>query len=59
VTERLVAGCLDCERDLEHCHGTWIEHRRGAGECTVSLCEVEVEGHAVVVDCVEIHGDCS
>ena len=54
-----IAGCLDCDRELHHCHGTWIEHRDGTGECTLTHCVVEIEGHDVVVDCVEVHFDCA
>lgn len=52
-------GCIDCDSGLEHCHGTWIHHRDGTGECTVTHCHVEIEGHAVVIDCIEVHVDCA
>lgn len=58
MSERRVAGCVECDGDLDHCHGTWIAHRDGTGECTVTHCHAEVDGHTIVIDCVEVHVDC-
>ncbi|SDJ27420.1 hypothetical protein SAMN05444695_12114 [Rhodococcus triatomae] len=49
--------CLECTADLDHCHGTLIEHRDALAECTDPECvSLAGERHPLVVSCAEIDG---
>jgi hypothetical protein len=48
MSGRTVAAvlCLDCSRDLDHCHGTWLVVD---DLCTDPGCRLPLEAHALVV----------
>jgi hypothetical protein len=56
---RAVPGCGGCSRGWVHCHGTWVLHTDGTGECTDGEhCPVPAEGHEAVLDCWEVDSRC-
>lgn len=51
--------CLSCLADLDHCHGTLIQHEDTFVECTDSGCtDFDVARHRLTVSCEEIDGAC-
>jgi hypothetical protein len=47
MTRRVtVAPCLDCRRDLDHCHDAWLVLEE---VCADPGCRLPVEAHALVV----------
>jgi hypothetical protein len=46
--------CLDCDNDLEHCHGTAIVHLEGVSECSDDPgCPLNAELHLFIHRCDE------
>jgi len=44
-------SCLDCARDLDHCHGAFVRHADGTVECTDPACvDTGHERHGLVVE---------
>jgi hypothetical protein len=51
--------CVECEQDLEHCHGTAIVHFDRSGDCAEDpSCRLAVEQHLFVVSCAEVECRC-
>ncbi|MGH3450565.1 MAG: hypothetical protein ACRDQW_07515 [Haloechinothrix sp.] len=52
--------CARCSSDLEHCHGTIVEHADGFVECTEPACQ-DADGlrHAFVIECSMVEGGCA
>lgn len=50
--------CRDCDRDLAHCHGTYVEHEDGSWECTAPGCVGPALAHRWVVSCQELCAEC-
>jgi hypothetical protein len=58
LAERTVAACADCAAELDHCHGSLINHDDGTVECTNSRCaDLDSARHALRPSCVEF-ADC-
>lgn len=53
-----MATCLDCRRELAHCHATWVRHRDGHEECLVLSCDLDGDAHVIVVSCTELDPTC-
>jgi hypothetical protein len=52
--------CLDCERELDHCHGTLVVHLDGVVECTDAHClEMHVALHELVLQCDQVGTPCT
>ena len=52
--------CLDCLADLDHCHGTLIQHEDTVLECSDADCaDFDVARHRLTVSCEAIDGGCS
>lgn len=52
-------GCTDCLAELDHCHGTLVEHHDGDPECTDSACgDLDRRRHDLISDCEIILGGC-
>jgi hypothetical protein len=48
VTRRVsVVACLDCSRDLDHCHDAWLLVDE---VCADPDCRLPIEAHAVVLE---------
>lgn len=59
MTAPMMSDCAGCSREWQHCHGTWIEHAAGVGECSdQAFCEVAPEGHTHVVLCGDVSDRC-
>ncbi|NLG55618.1 MAG: hypothetical protein GX542_08220 [Rhodococcus sp.] len=58
VRDGAAFSCRDCAADIDHCHGTLIEHRDALAECTDPQC-VSLAGdrHRLVTACAELD-DC-
>lgn len=52
------ARCRGCDEDLEHCHGTFVEHEDGGWECTAPQCAGPTVVHRWVVRCQELGVGC-
>lgn len=52
-------GCRACAADLDHCHGTVIEHLLHPAECTADGC-VDHAGdrHWSLLDCTQVACGC-
>jgi hypothetical protein len=51
--------CIECEQDLEHCHGTAIVHFDGSADCAEDTgCHLIVEQHLFAISCTEVDCDC-
>lgn len=55
--------CLDCVRELDHCHGTLIVHLDGSFDCTADHTDAEcpelhIARHGLVIDCQELSAGC-
>ena len=56
----IIEVCVECEQDLEHCHGTAIVHFDGLVDCADDPgCRLTVEHHLSVVSCVELECLCA
>jgi hypothetical protein len=52
--------CVECEQDLEHCHGTAIVHFDGSADCTEDPgCHLAADHHIFVISCVEVECSCA
>ncbi|HJQ47720.1 MAG TPA: hypothetical protein VJ870_15590 [Amycolatopsis sp.] len=52
--------CLDCLADLDHCHGTLIQHEDTFAECTDPGCShLDVVRHRLTLACAEIGCACT
>ncbi|MBK1784265.1 hypothetical protein [Prauserella cavernicola] len=52
--------CTSCLRELDHCHGTLVQHVADATECTDLGCtDFEVVRHSLVIDCESVDGGCA
>jgi hypothetical protein len=56
----MISGtCPECRQDLEHCHGTAIQHCDGSAECSDDQdCQLPGELHLFLVPCAEVGCDC-
>jgi hypothetical protein len=56
----MISGtCPDCRQDLEHCHGTAIEHCDGSADCSDDPgCQLPGELHLFLISCAEVSCDC-
>jgi hypothetical protein len=55
----IIEACVECDQDLEHCHGTAIVHFDGSADCTEDPgCRLIVEQHLWVIACAEVDCDC-
>jgi hypothetical protein len=53
----IIHACAECQDDLEHCHGTAIEHLDGAADCSDDPdCRLGAGLHLFVISCAEV--DC-
>ena len=51
--------CPECRQDLEHCHGTAIEHCDGSADCSDDPnCQLPGELHLFLISCAEVGCDC-
>ena len=54
-----MSSCLDCDRDVDHCHGTLVMHSDRTVECTNAACELgDLLRHVFVIDCAAVPGGC-
>lgn len=52
--------CPECRQDLEHCHGTAIEHCDGSADCSDDPdCQLPGELHLFLISCAEVGCDCA
>ena len=52
--------CPECRLDLEHCHGTAIEHYDGSADCSDDPdCQLPGELHLFLISCAEVGCDCA
>lgn len=52
--------CSDCAAELDHCHGTLIEHHDDGFECSEADCvDIDLVRHELRVDCGSIVGSCA
>lgn len=52
-------ACANCTAELDHCHGTLLEHHDGAIECTEGDCaNLDQLRHDLMVTCESIVGEC-
>ena len=52
--------CPECREDLEHCHGTAIEHCDGAADCSDDPgCGLPADLHLFVIPCADVGCDCT
>ena len=52
--------CIECEQDLEHCHGTAIVHFDGSADCAEdSGCYLAADQHLFVISCDEVECRCA
>ena len=57
--QELEPGCAPCGRAWDHCHGSWVLHTDGTGECTdVEGSHLPPETHDVVLPCCEVDSGC-
>lgn len=56
----MISGtCPECRQDLEHCHGTAIEHCDGSADCSDDPgCQLPGEVHLFLIPCAEVGCDC-
>ena len=56
----MISGtCPECRQDLEHCHGTAIEHCDGSADCSDDPdCQLPGEVHLYLIPCAEVGCDC-
>ncbi len=56
----MISGtCPECRQDLEHCHGTAIEHCDGSADCSDDPgCQLPGELHLFLISCAEVSCDC-
>jgi hypothetical protein len=56
----MISGtCPECRQDLEHCHGTAIEHCDGSADCSDDPnCQLPGELHLFLISCAEVGCDC-
>jgi hypothetical protein len=55
----VVRTCVECEQDLEHCHGAVIMHFDGTGDCAEDPdCRLAAPQHLFVVSCGEVECGC-
>lgn len=56
----MISGtCPECRQDLEHCHGTAIEHCDGSADCSDDPdCQRPGELHLFLISCAEVGCDC-
>jgi hypothetical protein len=56
----MISGtCPECRQDLEHCHGTAIEHCDGSADCSEDPgCQLPGEVHLFLIPCAEVGCDC-
>jgi hypothetical protein len=58
-TNDRMSSCLDCGRDVDHCHGTLVIHSDRTVECTNAACELgDLLRHVFVIDCAAVLGGC-
>lgn len=51
--------CPECRQDLEHCHGTAIEHCDGSADCSDDPdCQLPGELHLFLISCADVGCDC-
>ncbi len=51
--------CRGCRAELDHCHGTVIQHALRRSECTEDSCVMPEVVHVFVVDCEAIGCACA
>ena len=52
-------ACMDCDEDLEHCHGVVVRHSDGRCECVDDPgCAGAEPAHGWVVGCAEVGCPC-
>jgi hypothetical protein len=52
-------GCLDCDDELEHCHGVLVRHADGRRECVEhAACDGAEPAHGWAVACTEVGCRC-
>jgi hypothetical protein len=55
----IIEVCVECERDIEHCHGTAIVHFDGSADCAEDPgCRMAAEQHLFVITCGEVECSC-
>ena len=55
----IIETCVECDQDLEHCHGTAIVHVDGAADCSDDPdCRLAAELHLFMVSCHEVECSC-
>lgn len=53
------AECADRMAELDHCHGTLVEHHDGSVDCTDDGCaDLAMLRHELVISCAELAGGC-
>lgn len=58
-TGATLTSCVDCRKELDHCHGTRIAHLDGGVECTDDRCrDVDATRHRLAIDCTTVDGAC-
>jgi hypothetical protein len=51
--------CADCVSELDHCHGTLIQHPDGLTDCTDNQCDqLDPARHGWLITCDAIQGGC-
>ena len=54
-----MSSCVDCDRDVDHCHGTLVVHSDRTVECTHAACELgDLLRHVFIIDCAAVLGGC-
>ncbi|HKH56212.1 MAG TPA: hypothetical protein VKA58_12230 [Propionibacteriaceae bacterium] len=54
-----MSSCVDCDRDVDHCHGTLVVHSDRTVECTHAGCELgDLLRHVFIIDCAAVLGGC-
>jgi hypothetical protein len=52
-------GCIDCDDELQHCHGVLVRHADGRRECLeLPACDGAEHGHGWAVACTELGCPC-
>jgi hypothetical protein len=55
----LIETCIECEQDVQHCHGTAFVHCDGMADCAEDPgCRLAAEQHVFVVSCAEVDCGC-